>query len=152
MKEDLRPMALLFKIVAIVIWLLINLYVTQNDIAEVRATSQPTYRDAPADWGTPEYKRRMYTRITVAIVLAIMAFIPNIILVFSIFAFIPAILISMFPFLYSIPLLLQNVSNTTDAMWRLIPLTLTFIVFLPLPLSIFLSWLRKKRGERVLYA
>jgi hypothetical protein len=145
MRELLKVLAWLCKITAMVIWLGIAWTFIGIDVLNLRATSQPMYRDAPQDWGAPAFKHRTYLEIAELAMMAVLAVLPNRWLVFSPVTFALSLLIALSPFFY---LIISSIREWSD----LIFVALLIPLCGPLPLSITLSFLRHRQGEKIFYA
>jgi len=84
-----------------------------------------------------------------AVVLGVMALIPNRWLVFSRVSFTIALLLTMFPLQVFLPL---SVFRGTDIGLIAAGLMISLFFFAPLPLSLIISRIRLVRGERFTYA
>src|SRR5580704_772931 len=83
MQQFLKPFAILFKIFAIIFWLGIAVDTVPQDVSDLRATSQPSYRDAPRDWGTTAFYHRTYRKLLIIAVAFLLSVLPNRWLIFS---------------------------------------------------------------------
>ena len=148
----MRTLALTLKILAIVFWLGSAWLVLNLDVRDVRASSPPQYRDAPRDWGTPEYYRRTYFHIAETTVLLLLALIPNRLLVCSRIAWGAALVVALIPLarvLYSSEF---PFGGGGEIILSGFVLVMIVGMFSPLPLSLFFSFLRRQKGQTVSYA
>ena len=143
MRALLKIFAWLCKIAAIAFWLCVAWVKVGLDVSNLRATSQPMYRDAPEDWGTPAFYHRTHLEIATLLALATLAVIPNRWLVFSPVAFAVSLLIVLIPF-YSI---ITSIAAPSDLLW----MTPLMSLCATLPLSLILSFWRRQKGEKINY-
>ena len=148
----MRTFALALKILAIVFWLGMAWFVLNRDVRDMRASSPPQYRDAPRDWGTPEYFRRTYFRIAETAILLLLALTPNRLLVSSRAGFGVAFVVALIPLarvLFSSELPFRGVGEIILTGFGLV---MILGMFSPLPLSLLFSFLRRQKGETISYA
>lgn len=147
----MKILAYLCKVLAAILWvgaayLKIALY-----IMDLRATTPP--RDAPHDWGTPAYYHRTYLEIIMMLSVALLAVLPNCWLVFSRLIFGASIILALVPFGVC---LIHDWSSDPFMSWRNYldpePWIYGGFVFGPLPLALFLSFWRQRKGAMVRYA
>jgi hypothetical protein len=135
-----KVFAWLSKIAAILFWLVVAWVTISLDISSLNTPSH--WREGD-DWGTPEFHHRIYLEIAEVTTLAVLAILPNRWLVFSPVTFVMALLIALTPF-YSIP---GALTEWSDLLW-LMPIMLLFSL---LPLSLILSFWRRRKGEKIRY-
>lgn len=146
----LKHLALGFKIPVAIIWFGGALVAISFAFGEMHMSSPP--RDAPHDWGTAAYFHRTYLRILILSGLALFSVAPNRWFVFSPIAFCIAILIALFPLAFSLAQTFSEPFNTIGVVFAPSNLIFMLIFFGPLPLSLTLSFWRRRRGEKVGYA
>jgi hypothetical protein len=152
MRTLLKVFAWLCKIAAVLFWLGVAWTFIGLDISDLRATSQPMYRDAPEDWGTPAFKHRTYLQIAELVTLATLAILPNRWLVFSRVAFAISLLIALSPCCWVFYDMISSATEWSDLISNLFLAVFIMIYFIPLPFSIILSFLRHRKGEKIFYA
>jgi hypothetical protein len=136
----LKPFTWLCKIAAVVFWLWVALTKIELDIANVHGNAGPW---GDPDWGTPAFYHRSYLEIATLSALAVLAILPNRWLVFSPISFAISLLVALIPS-YS---LLSSLTERSDLPWMAFPMCL----FAPLPLSLILSFWRRRKGEAIGY-
>jgi hypothetical protein len=150
MQQLLKPFAIACKVIAIIEWLGVAWVTIGLDVSDLRAKSQPMYRDAPQDWGTPAYYHRTYLQIFVICVLVVLAVLPNRWFVSSRPAFGISLFVSFAPLWGMI--VGSDISHFSDLIWLVILVALTSLYFSFLPLSLIFSFWRHKKGQKVTYA
>ena len=138
----MRSLALTLKLVAIVFWLGTAWVFLPLEISDLRATTRPTHRDTPQDWGTPAYRTRAYIGIGQTIVLLCLSLLPNRLLVRSPWTFALALVIASFP----VGFVVFN-SYGRGALMFAVGLSLLF--YAPLPLSLVASYWNGRVGGRI---
>jgi hypothetical protein len=136
----LKVFAWLFKIAAVVFWLVEAVVKIGFDISNLR---EPSHWSGE-EWGTPTFEHRTYLEIVTLIALVVLAVLPNRWLVFSPVTFAISLLIVLIPF-YQI---FGSLTEWADLLW-MVPLMSLFSL---LPLSLILSFVRQRKGEKVGYA
>ena len=134
MRVFLKILAWLCKIAAILFWSLEALVKIGFDVANSLGS---------AGLGTPGSFQGTYFEIAIMSALFVLAILPNRWLVFSPIAFVISLLISLIPF-YP---LLSSMRVLSDLSW-MAPLIIFFGL---LPLSLILSFWRRRKGEKVGY-
>jgi hypothetical protein len=140
--------ALECKIIAGAAWLCVGWFKVSLDISDLLATSQPMYRDAPQDWGTPAFYWRTSLEIVVICGCFVLSALPNRWLVSRRAMFWPALFFALLPMGYFIATFsgsLSDIPGSAFAIFMLSPV----LIFLPLSLS--LSYWRHRKGEKVSY-
>ena len=151
MQQLLKPFAIVCKVFAIIEWLCVAWVTIGLDISNLRATSQPMYRDAPQDWGTPAFYHRTYLQIFVVCVLVLLAVVPNRYLVFSRPVFWSSLFVALAP-LWAVVAGSFPVHDLSDLFWPVVTLVLMSVYFGFLPLSLIFSFWRHRKGQMVTYA
>jgi len=141
----MRDLALPMKILAIVFWLGTASYSLPHDLSDLRSVSKPMHRDTPQDWGTPAYRVRTYISISQTIALLCLSLLPNQWLVSSSWSFTLAMAVAYFPAAFII-------FNSWNGGVLILIVFITLLFYAPLPLSLFSSYRRSRRGERVTFA
>jgi len=149
MYEFQKQFALMFKVLGAIFWVGAALLMINWDIQEMHSSTPP--RDAPRDWGTLAYFHRTCLEILVMSVVALISAAPNRWFIFSPIAFCISLFITLFPLGF---VLVENLSqpfNTVGIVFAPANLLPMIIFFGPLPLSLTLSFWRKRRGEKIAY-
>jgi glucan phosphoethanolaminetransferase (alkaline phosphatase superfamily) len=151
----MKPAALFFKIYAIILWLYLFLFKLGI------AISDKPNRDSPADWGTPAYFHRTWVGVLFVLILFLLSAVPNRWLVYFRVVFISSIIIALFPFfivmhdswaslLFTVPRESLHPIIELLLSWGIV-IVIGLFGFAPLPLSIVLSFWRRRKGQNVRY-
>jgi hypothetical protein len=139
MRKLLKIAAWFCKIAAIVFCFNAALAGIELEIADLHGNGGHWRDPAPDDWGTPAFKLRTYLEIAELITLSVLAILPNRWLVFLRTVFAVSLLIALVPF--------YQFGWPTD--WEELFFDLLFLTLLPL--SLILSFWRRRKGEKIGY-
>jgi len=137
MREPLKAFAWICKIAAVVIWLPVSCITIRWDIHDLSA---PSHWRESENWGTPAYVHSIHLEIAIIAMLALMSVLPNRWLVFSRFVFAVSLLVVVL-------IAICEFGRPPD--WIISSLEL--LVFAPLLLSLILSFVRQRKGEKIGY-
>jgi hypothetical protein len=151
MQQFLKLIAIVCKVVAIVAWLGVAWVKVGLDVSDLRATSQPMYRDAPEDWGTPAFYHRTYLEIFEICGYVLLAVIPNRWLISWRPVFWVALLLAFAPLGYFLATF-SAIHSLSDVLWSVFAAIMMSPLFIFTPLSLILSCWRHKHGQKVTYA
>jgi hypothetical protein len=136
------------KIIASVAWFCVACVKVKLDISDLLATTQPMYRDAPLDWGTPAFYWRTSLEVAVICGCFVLSALPNRWLVFRRPLFWPALVFALLPLGYFIATFSGGLSDILGSAFAIVMLSPVLIF---LPLSLALSFWRHRKGKRVNY-
>jgi len=150
MQTLIKWIALAGKIIAAVAWLGVAQVMVSLDLSDLLATSQPMYRDAPEDWGTPAFYWRTSIKVLVICGCFVLSALPNRWLVSRRPVFWMVLIFTLVP-MANFLAALSKIHEASDLLWAFFGAIVLSPLLIFLPVSLALSFWRHKKGERVTY-
>lgn len=150
----LKVAAIVCKIFAAIEWLALGYFFIGLSLRKMLATEFP--REAPSDWGTPAYYYRTCFSILVIFILTLLAVAPNRWLVRSRVIFLMSLLVAFLPACLFVASIVRGAGyypfDSVRNLLNPVRLGMTIIICVPLPLSLILSFYRRRDKGEILYA
>ncbi|HXC37186.1 MAG TPA: hypothetical protein VNV43_15020 [Candidatus Acidoferrales bacterium] len=137
-----RELALICKVLAVIIWVGEALIKSNWDIHEMHMLQ---------GWGKTPNIQGTYLEILALSGIALFSAAPNRWLVFSPIAFCISLSIAVFPFFFVVFKNLSGPFNTVGVVFSPANSIAMILIFGPLPLSLAMSFLRQRGGEKISY-